>query len=157
MLYSLICNFNICVLVGLNTTDFIVVCQLSYLAKAVHQTPLSRFITPTSFDELLRWMQHLINKQLLEHLSFAQTVWSLHPGSNFQIITLSAQWPNWGILLPRPIRKTGGRYASFRLNRRSTAQPISHISHLVYYAYFGPDFCLTRLIIGPTENTTRNT
>jgi hypothetical protein len=43
-------------------------------------------------------------------------------------------------LLPRPIQKTGGRYASFRLNRRSTAQPISHISHLVYYAYFGPDF-----------------
>jgi hypothetical protein len=43
-------------------------------------------------------------------------------------------------LLPRPIQKTGGRYARFRLNRRSTAQPIDYVSHLVYCAYFGLDF-----------------
>lgn len=30
--------------------------------NAVHQTPLSRFVTPTSFDELLRWMRHIIHK-----------------------------------------------------------------------------------------------
>ena len=48
-----------------------------------------------------------LDKQIREHLSFAQTVWSLHPGSKFQITPLSAQWPlrilylrtpaNWGV------------------------------------------------------------
>ena len=79
-----------------NFTDFIVVCQLSCLAKAVHLTPFTTAasglpLPRNGLPNTQRASWHLINKQLPEHLSFAQTVWSLHPGSKFQITTLSAQ------------------------------------------------------------------